>query len=153
MRLTRWATVTAIAAVALLGAACSDDDDSADTTPTAAAATASVTAAATSAATSTATTATATASAAASPAAAGGAERAVISNFTLPSITVKTGAVVEFVNQDSAPHTATSDDKTTFDSKTLNPGGGSFKFTASKAGTFPYACSIHPTMKGTITVQ
>ena len=77
----------------------------------------------------------------------------IISGFKLPTLTVTTGAVVEFVNQDTTGHTATSADDKTFNSGTLTLNGGSFKFTASKAGTFPYACMIHPDMKGSITVQ
>ncbi len=137
----RWAIGTALATATIALAACSDGaDPNPATTPTPPVAGSPTSAAA--------------AAAPKAPASAQeGNVRAVISNFTLPTLTVKVGSVVEFVNQDSAGHTATSDDKTTFDSKTLSPSGGSFKFTASKAGVFNYACSIHSSMKGSITVQ
>lgn len=130
MHRIRWSAVAALATFAVLTAACSDDGTNDQVSPAAT-----------------------TASTSAGSSAADGTVRAVISNFTLPSLTVKAGTVVEFVNEDSTGHTATSEDKTTFDSKTLAPGTGTFKFTASKAGTFPYACSIHPSMKASITVQ
>ena len=141
---TRWAAAATLLVATLVLVGCSSEEATPEATP---AKTAATGAASTSAA------GTATAATAAAKAAAEGNVRAVISNFTLPTLTVKTGSTVEFVNQDTAGHTATSDDKTSFDSKTLAPGTGTFKFTAAKAGTFPYACMIHPTMKGSITVQ
>jgi plastocyanin len=33
------------------------------------------------------------------------------------------------------------------------PKDGSYSFTFTSLGTYPYHCSIHPAMKGTITVQ
>lgn len=152
MHSIRWASLTACAAITLLGIACASEDAKPAATATA---TASAPAAAPT---------TATAPAAASPAAgpatippvtaAGpdGTVKALISGFKLPTLTVKAGTVVEFVNQDTTAHTATSDDGTTFDSGSLSQNQTS-KFTASKAGTFAYACSIHPDMKGFIIVQ
>ena len=151
----RWAAVTALGAVTLLGIACSGDDAKTEATATKAAASATA-AAATSAPTSAPTAAAATAAATiptVTPAGADGTVKAIISGFKLPTLTVKTGAVVEFVNQDTTGHTATSADDKAFNSGTLTLNGGPFKFTASKAGTFPYACMIHPDMKGSITVQ
>jgi plastocyanin len=39
-----------------------------------------------------------------------------------------------------------------FDSGTLAP-GASYTFTFAAAGSYPYHCSIHPTMTGTITIN
>ncbi len=100
----RWAAVTTLAAVALVGVACSSDNGKTEATPTKAAADATV--ATTSAATSSAATAAAKASVAPSPAAtatvatvtpagADGTVKAIISGFKLPTLTVKTGTVVE----------------------------------------------------------
>ncbi len=52
---------------------------------------------------------------------------------------------------DTVPHTATATDRT-FDSGILDP-GKSYSFTFEKAGTFDYACLVHPQMKGTIIVR
>jgi plastocyanin len=50
-------------------------------------------------------------------------------------------------------HTVTSTDLApAFDSGGVAP-GTSYSFTFSNAGSFPYTCSIHPTMTGTITVM
>ena len=74
-----------------------------------------------------------------------------IAGFEPAMLTVKRGDRVEWVNQDLFPHTATSDDKT-FDSHSVAP-AGTWTFVAGKAGTYTYACTFHPTMKGTIKVQ
>jgi plastocyanin len=67
-------------------------------------------------------------------------------------VTVSRGASVTWVNNDSIAHTASSNDSTTFNSGTIAP-GGSFSMTFQNAGTFPYRCTIHPNMVGTVTVQ
>lgn len=144
MHRIRWATVTAIAAITLLGVACSSDDTKTEATP--AKATTSAPAPAPPAA------APATIPPV-TPAGADGTVKAVISGFKLPTLTVKAGTVVEFINQDTTGHTATSDDDKTFNSGTLTLNGGTFKFTASTAGTFPYACIIHPDMKAFVIIQ
>jgi plastocyanin len=66
---------------------------------------------------------------------------------------VKAGGTVTWTNEDSAQHTAT-DDKSTppFDTGTLDQ-GDSKKVTFKKAGTYPYICTFHPFMKGTVVVQ
>src|SRR3954452_7158765 len=70
--------------------------------------------------------------------------------FGPASVSVNVGDTITWTNQDIAPHTATASDGS-FDTGSLSQGkSGSHTFT--KAGTFPYICSIHPTMKGTVTV-
>ena len=55
-----------------------------------------------------------------------------------------------WINRDSAPHTATAEDDS-FDTGTLAEGKiGSQSF--KEPGTYPYICTIHPTMKGTVEV-
>jgi plastocyanin len=71
--------------------------------------------------------------------------------FLPATLTVKTGETVEWKNEDTVVHTATADDKT-FDSGNIAP-GKSWTFVASKPGTYTYICTIHPNMKGTLTVQ
>jgi plastocyanin len=71
--------------------------------------------------------------------------------FLPDTLTVKTGETVEWKNEDAVVHTATAEDKT-FDSGNIAP-GKSWTFVASKPGTYTYICTIHPNMKGTLTVQ
>jgi plastocyanin len=65
----------------------------------------------------------------------------VDNNFTPNKVTVPVGATVVWTHQGQKPHTVTSDDGA-FSSGTLN-GGGSFKQTFDKPGTFPYYCEFH----------
>jgi plastocyanin len=75
-----------------------------------------------------------------------------IQNFTFEpaNLMVKAGDTVMFVNEDSAPHTATADNGA-FDTGRLNNGqSAAFQFPA--AATLTYSCAFHPNMKGSITV-
>ena len=83
---------------------------------------------------------------------AGGAQ-VVMKNFAFdpPTVTIKVGESVTWTNQDSATHTVEADNGE-FSSKEL-ANGATFSFTFDKAGTYPYKCTIHPTMKGTVIVQ
>jgi amicyanin len=76
-----------------------------------------------------------------------------IKNFTFkPDIlTVKVGTIVVWTNNDSVPHTVTSDSGSPLNSPTLSK-GQSFSFTFTEAGSFSYHCAIHPMMKGTVVV-
>ncbi|TMF00472.1 MAG: hypothetical protein E6I52_13435 [Chloroflexi bacterium] len=67
-------------------------------------------------------------------------------------LTVPVGATVTWTNQDTDPHTATSDTAGVFDSG-LMPKDKTFSFTFSQAGTFTYKCTYHSNMHGTIVVQ
>jgi len=71
----------------------------------------------------------------------------------MPSaLTVQPGAGVTVTNDDGAPHTVTADDGHSFGSGTLSQ-GSSKAISVSKPGTYPYHCSIHPFMHGTLTVR
>jgi plastocyanin len=76
-----------------------------------------------------------------------------IANFAFnpADLTVKAGDSVTWTNNDSAPHTVTSDSGA-FDSGQLSQGA---KFTQKfdKAGTYSYHCTNHPSMTAKITVQ
>lgn len=65
------------------------------------------------------------------------------------SLTVAVGDSVVWVNKDPFPHTATA--QAGFDSKEI-PVEKSWQYTATSPGEFPYVCSYHPTMKGTLRV-
>ena len=66
-------------------------------------------------------------------------------------LTVAVGDTVIWVNKDLVAHTATAPDGT-FDSKLIAP-DTSWKLTVGKPGDFPYVCTYHPTMKGTLKVE
>jgi plastocyanin len=70
--------------------------------------------------------------------------------FDPPSITIKAGTTVRWVNQDSANHTITSDSGA-WDSGGIAQ-GESFTRVFDTVGTFTYHCTVHPSMKGTIIV-
>ena len=71
--------------------------------------------------------------------------------FSPATTTVKVGTKVTWTNQDSTTHHVVSDTGA-FDSGNLN-NGQSYSFTFTKAGSYPYHCSIHPSMTGTIIVK
>jgi plastocyanin len=71
--------------------------------------------------------------------------------YTPGELTVAAGTTVTWTNTDSISHTSTSN-VSGFDSGTLAP-NGRFSFTFQAAGTFPYHCSIHPGMVGTVVVR
>jgi plastocyanin len=66
------------------------------------------------------------------------------------TLKVRRGDVVVWVNKDPFPHTATA--AGAFDSTSI-PAEGSWRFTARRAGTFAYVCTLHPNMKGTLVVE
>ncbi len=72
-------------------------------------------------------------------------------SFNPGTLTVKAGTTVTWTNQDGPTHRIISDDFTTFASSPL-PTGASFTFTFVNPGSYPYHCSIHPSMKGTVVV-
>jgi plastocyanin len=76
-----------------------------------------------------------------------------IDNFTFgpAELTVMVGTTITWTNRDDIPHTVVSTDKV-FKSKVLDT-DEKFSFTFSTPGTFPYFCSIHPKMTGTVVVQ
>jgi plastocyanin len=69
--------------------------------------------------------------------------------FVDADIRVAPGGTVTWVNQDSQQHTATGEG--TFDTGAIGP-GESVTVTFDDAGSFPYICSFHPFMTGTVTV-
>jgi plastocyanin len=99
----------------------------------------------------------ATSQAAAKPAAKGATKAATHkvtiegTRFDAADLTVNAGDSIVWENKDPYPHTATS--KTGgFDSKDI-ASEKSWKYVAKKKGDFPYVCTIHPSMKGTIHVK
>lgn len=71
--------------------------------------------------------------------------------FTPADIIVNAGDTVIWTNEDSAPHTVESSDGTLRSDELSNGDKYEYKFT--KAGKYNYICGIHPSMKGSVTVQ
>ena len=76
-----------------------------------------------------------------------------IDNFSFgpAALTVPVGTTVTWTNRDDIPHTVVSTDGA-FKSKVLDT-DDKFSFTFSKAGTYPYFCSIHPKRTAKVIVQ
>jgi plastocyanin len=77
--------------------------------------------------------------------------------FVPPTLQVAAGTTVTWTNLDAVDHqiindaTAQAAQGALFMSNPL-PQGATYSFTFTTAGTYPYHCNIHPSMKGTITV-
>jgi plastocyanin len=65
-------------------------------------------------------------------------------------VTISVGGTVTWVNNDAVAHTSTASGQ--WDSGILQP-GGRFSRTFPVAGSFPYLCTLHPNMVGTVNVQ
>jgi plastocyanin len=76
-----------------------------------------------------------------------------IDNFAFgpQAITVPVGTTVTWTNSDDIPHTAVSTDGV-FKSKVMDT-DEKFSYTFTKAGTYPYYCTIHPKMTGQVVVK
>ena len=76
-----------------------------------------------------------------------------VDNFTFSpdTLTVSVNSSVTWVNKDDIPHVIASSDGV-FKSKALDT-DQKYSYTFTKAGTYPYYCSIHPKMVGKIVVQ
>lgn len=73
--------------------------------------------------------------------------------FRPADLTVAPGAKITVTNNDTTTHTMTATKGKAFDTGDIAP-GKSATFTApSKAGGYPYDCTIHPFMTGTLTVK
>lgn len=147
----RFLLLAAVAAGALLLAACSGSasDDTATTTSAAVSTTAPVTTTTTSPVVTT--TAAVTTTTSAPPP--GGDGSVSIKNFAFGpgDIIISVGDTVTWTNNEaSVAHTTTSDDGIW--NSALLQSGDTFDQTFDEAGTFTYFCSIHPSMKGSITV-
>lgn len=89
------------------------------------------------------------------PSSTAGATIVFISKFAFipPTVHVKAGQNVAWVNCEAGatPHTATADGGA-FNSGTLHT-PDAFVQSFPTAGTFPYHCAIHPSMKATVVVD
>ncbi len=125
--------VLAAAAALLLVPACANGDNESPSTPTSPAATSP-------------------ASPSPSP---DTAKRITTKNFAFSpaTLTVRAGEKVTVVNEDSVAHTVTATEGKAFDTGSIE-GGRSGTFTAPSApGSYPFVCTFHPYMKGTLIVR
>ncbi|MFF4585725.1 cupredoxin domain-containing protein [Streptomyces sp. NPDC001388] len=80
--------------------------------------------------------------------------RIVIENFAFSpaNLRVRPGTKITVVNRDSTAHTVTATGDKTFDTGSI-ASDATTTFTAPTApGGYSYICTIHPNMKGTLTV-
>jgi plastocyanin len=70
--------------------------------------------------------------------------------FQPSTLTVSAGDTVVWINKDPFPHTVTA--ARGFDSKSI-AADASWKYRATEVGEFPYTCTFHPNMKGTLRVE
>ena len=97
---------------------------------------------------------------ASSPAAQGSAtasaqDEVVIDNFAFSpvSLTVNPGQVVTVANHDSTTHTLTATTGNAFNTGDIAPGATATFTAPTKPGSYPYICSIHQFMHGTLIVR
>lgn len=71
--------------------------------------------------------------------------------FSPTTLTTTVGSTVVWTNRDSTAHTTTSNSGL-WNSGNVQP-NGTFSFQFTTAGTFPYRCTLHAGMTGTVIVQ
>ena len=67
-------------------------------------------------------------------------------------VSAKVGDVITWTNSDSVPHRVGLDDGSCTMSGNIDGNGGKASLVFSAAGTYPFHCTIHTNMKGTITI-
>ena len=82
-----------------------------------------------------------------------GANEVFIQNmaFNPATITVNADTTITWTNKDGVAHTVTSSTGL-FDSGSIG-NNGTFSYTFTTAGTYPYYCAIHPSMTATVKVN
>ena len=77
---------------------------------------------------------------------------ATVEDNTWGPVSAKVGDVITWTNGDGVPHSVALDDGSCAMTGTI-PGGGTKSLEFSVAGSFPFHCSVHPSMKGTIAIS
>lgn len=71
-------------------------------------------------------------------------------------IEIKVGDTVTWINNDSSPHSVTSSSSSSSSNSNFDSGilrrGETFSFTFDREGEYPYFCTLHPSMVGTVMV-
>ncbi|MFI0902362.1 cupredoxin domain-containing protein [Streptomyces sioyaensis] len=83
------------------------------------------------------------------------AARLTIKDFTFKpaALSARPGGTVTVVNEDSTTHTVTATGAKAFDTGSIGPGRTVTFKAPAKAGSYPFICTIHPYMKGSLTVR
>jgi plastocyanin len=68
-------------------------------------------------------------------------------------VSAKVGDVITWTNSDAVPHRVALDDGSCQMSGNIPPGGGKASLVFSVPGTYPFHCTVHPSMHGTITIS
>jgi plastocyanin len=77
---------------------------------------------------------------------------ATVGDFKWGPVSAKVGDVITWTNSDTAPHKVGLDDGSCTMSGAIAGNGGKASLVFSVAGTYPFHCTIHSSMKGTITI-
>jgi len=72
--------------------------------------------------------------------------------FNPSTVNIKVGDTVTWTNDDSIAHDVTGDGFKSGSAGNIQ-GGGTYKHTFDKAGTFKYVCTVHPGMEGKVVVK
>jgi plastocyanin len=72
--------------------------------------------------------------------------------FSPPTLTVKAGTKITWINNDDVPHLIVNVQNKFKQSPVLDT-DQKFSATLAKPGTYNYFCSLHPKMQGTIVVK
>lgn len=75
-----------------------------------------------------------------------------VMSFSPPSASARVGQTVAWRNADSITHDIVQDAAGGFDTGGVSAGAATAALTMTRAGSFPYHCSIHPSMVGTLTI-
>jgi plastocyanin len=70
--------------------------------------------------------------------------------FSPATVEISKGETIKWKNTDIVPHTATSAE---FGDSGVITSGGAWRHKFKEAGEFPYECTLHPMMKGTVIVK
>jgi plastocyanin len=75
-----------------------------------------------------------------------------ISGYRFPELTAAPGQTITVMDGDDEPHTVTADDGS-FDSGAFDGSAPGTVTAPSTPGIYPIYCTIHPAMRGTLTVR
>lgn len=74
------------------------------------------------------------------------------SSFSPNPASAKAGSSIQWTNGDSVTHHIVADNGMAFDTGNITGAASSKPVTVNQTGSYPYHCTIHPTMVGTLNV-